>query len=526
MSGAKNAAWFGRWGLDMAVAGLLSLAGAAQAQVPPPELARLVQLPPGSHSLEEVLADLSCQSGLLFSYSSSRIALSRRYTGRPGPARPLRVVLAEVLGAEGVSYGLLDGQLVLWPAVAAPPTGVAVLSANRIPSKRPSSLHPTAPLINAGETAAASRRNLPALGPASRPANNSYLPRTHDRPPAVVSGSKPSLRKPAAIALAKSSAPRRGSTVPHIAVGSEAGVKATTGAASLPRGRKAASAKALTTAPATAQTSRVARRGQQVAARSRPGFAQAPPYSPQALQRNAWSPKVVQAQSPQPAANGPLASLELRPISAVGGIESAEMLAARFSQGQAGSPPLPAVLAGLPLLPFPPPAPVPPPADPKARTRSARRLYLHGEAWASGTLPLNGLVKFGIPRAYLVLGAATGPFDRRTGVAWGVGLGTTGPAWGRFTTSLDLLHWALPTDGDDGITHARLFQLRPVLSYALKASGRLQLVAGPTLNLAMATRNAQRVHWEFADNRWTWLESSDDGTLLRLWPGMQVGLRF
>ncbi|AMJ65430.1 hypothetical protein AXW84_08320 [Hymenobacter sp. PAMC 26628] len=152
--------------------------------------------------------------------------------------------------------------------------------------------------------------------------------------------------------------------------------------------------------------------------------------------------------------------------------------------------------------------------------------YLHGEVWASESLPLGATVKVGVRQAYLIIGAAFAPAGRHSGAAWGVGLGTASQARGRFTPSLDVLLWWLNgNDGDVGKT--QLAQLRPQLAWQLKQGGRWQLVGGPTLNLATARRTVgARPRWSVGQDQWLWFESFDDQPLLRLWPGVQLGLRF
>ncbi|QKG57927.1 hypothetical protein GKZ68_15605 [Hymenobacter sp. BRD128] len=168
------------------------------------------------------------------------------------------------------------------------------------------------------------------------------------------------------------------------------------------------------------------------------------------------------------------------------------------------------------------------PSAPKKRPDLAtiwNHTYLHGEAWLSESLPVGGTVKIGVPRVYLVLGAAIGPLDRRAGAVWGLGLGTAGRARGRFTPSLDAVAWFLSSDGDDGIRQARLLQLRPLLAWQFKRDGQVSLLAGPTFNLATANHNGNR-QWSFGQDRWLWLNTADDQSIIRLWPGVQVGLRF
>ena len=90
----------------------------------PVALSRPVRLAPGRRPLGAVLRELARQSRLPLSYSSSLVPLAHYYQVHPGPSRPLAEVLGEVLGAEHLRYGLLDGQLVLWPERATPPPGV------------------------------------------------------------------------------------------------------------------------------------------------------------------------------------------------------------------------------------------------------------------------------------------------------------------------------------------------------------------------------------------------------------------
>jgi len=154
--------------------------------------------------------------------------------------------------------------------------------------------------------------------------------------------------------------------------------------------------------------------------------------------------------------------------------------------------------------------------------------YLHGEAWVSESLPVSVALKVGVPRIYLVLGAAVGPFGPQpNGLSWGVGLGTAGRHRGRFTPSLDLMHWFI--GGDRDAPASGLTQLRPQLGWALKQGGRWQLVGGPTFNLATAhDRGPQPLppRWEFGRDQWLWVNRLDAGSQVRLWPGVQLGVRF
>lgn len=165
-------------------------------------------------------------------------------------------------------------------------------------------------------------------------------------------------------------------------------------------------------------------------------------------------------------------------------------------------------------------------AKPAAKSSLLPPSYLHGEAWLSESLPLGAAVKVGVPRIYLVLGVAAGPPGPQSGgLAWGVGLGTAGQPRGRFTPSLDVVHWFV--GGDRETTPSSLTQLRPQLGWQLKQGGRWQLFGGPTLNLAVARRRGPLPqHWDFGRDQWLWVNQMDYDSSLRLWPGVQVGLRF
>jgi len=152
--------------------------------------------------------------------------------------------------------------------------------------------------------------------------------------------------------------------------------------------------------------------------------------------------------------------------------------------------------------------------------------YLHGEVWASESLPLNAVVKVGTRRYYTLLGLAAEPFINQVEWAGGLGLGTAGRPRGRFTLSLDLMQWWLGGGGDDGVGKQLLTQLRPALAWQLERTGRLQLVAGPSLNLGLARRDNRFNRWSFGQDQWLWVNTTQEHALIRLWPGVQVGLRF
>lgn len=165
------------------------------------------------------------------------------------------------------------------------------------------------------------------------------------------------------------------------------------------------------------------------------------------------------------------------------------------------------------------------PSPPVNLGASWKGAYLHGEAWVSESLPLGAVAKVGVARAYLVLGVAGTASEHHLGGAWGVGLGTAGRARGRFTPSLDVMHWFLGRDGDEDARPTHLTQLRPLLAWQLKREGRWALLLGPTLNLATAaSHDAQR--GGFGHNQWLLVDKDDEHANVRFWPGMQVGLRF
>jgi hypothetical protein len=108
-----------------------------------------------------------------------------------------------------------------------------------------------------------------------------------------------------------------------------------------------------------------------------------------------------------------------------------------------------------------------------------------------------------------------------------VGLGTAGQPRGRFTPSLDLMQWFV--SGDREGPGSRLTQLRPLVGWQIKEGGRLQVLAGPTLNLGTGRRSdprGPRRDGELGQGQWLWLDGGDGRSFLRLWPGVQLGIRF
>lgn len=479
----------GRWAGILLLASLLASGQRAAGQALPPVLRRTVAPTPGNRPLGAVLAELSRQSGLPFSYSSSLVPTAARCQLRPGPARPLGEVLREVLRARHLTYGLLDGQLVLWPDRVAAPPSVRAVNGYAAPAIRPAS-SPPAPAA-AAATAAGRATIAPLRPPAAPPRAGvaSGAARLVANSRHLASGTKKVL---AAGALppatgANLSGRRAGAVYAAPKSATELLAKAARGKAGHPPKRAgaagteplSAAARAQSAAPALAIKSQDAR------------------FPTNAAGRRAAA-RASQAAS--------LARLPIRPVPLM-------------------APPLAGAPASLPAGPAPTAAGRPtenkPPRD---RSSFLRQAYLHGEVWGSESLPLNAAAKLGTQRIYLVLGVATGPFGRRGGLAGGVGLGTAGAAQGRFTPSLDFIYWFLAGDHDE-VAHAALAQLRPAVAWQLRQGGRLHLFGGPTLNLATAYHDGNR-RWSFGQDQWLWIDEADDQTITRLWPGVQVGLRF
>ncbi|PJJ48782.1 STN domain-containing protein [Hymenobacter chitinivorans] len=116
--------------------GLLGIPAGAQA--PPVLLARRVQVSATDASLQQVLRDITRQSGVPFSYSSTFIPLQKRVTLHTPGRQPVGDVLRQLLQSRGVSYQVIGGQIVLWrtgekPPFAAPAPVKAVAAAKSVP---------------------------------------------------------------------------------------------------------------------------------------------------------------------------------------------------------------------------------------------------------------------------------------------------------------------------------------------------------------------------------------------------------
>jgi hypothetical protein len=490
--------------------------GQAWGQAVAPALAHLVQPKPGTRPLGVILAELSRQGQLPFSYSSSLVPVAYPCTLRPGPARPLGAVLREVLAAEHLSYGLLNGQLVLWPDRVAAPLDVTAVNGRLTPVAQPDSprlaaASPTASEIASsvtGSTKPATINPHPVDQPIPLRGKGLPRPATH------------SQRNKAATAIANSPTATAKSPLARPHAGLTAPIFISRRGAEPTKRSKSETRHSGIAGPAKQATAQV------------PGEIPVAPLPPSGRRRGRplsldlkASKAASAARLPHPVRNARL------PQPRVGQLRnSLTLLPARlvsptqvFEAGETALPgQVPASLGLIPLAHS---------ADsgahkPPVRAGLLQRSYLHGEAWVSESLPLSAAVKLGIPHIYLVLGVAAGPFDHELGVAWGVGLGTAGRPRGRFTPSLDLMLWRLGSDRRSPAS--QLTQLRPLVAWQLKQGGRWQLVGGPTLNLSTEHHDGPSPNPgpRLGQGQWHWLDADDGRSSSRLWPGVQVGLRF
>lgn len=155
-----------------------------------------------------------------------------------------------------------------------------------------------------------------------------------------------------------------------------------------------------------------------------------------------------------------------------------------------------------------------------------RHGYLHSEVWTSETLPLNAALKLGVRRYYTIWSAATQPFGNRVHWATGFGVGTASRQHGRFSWNMDVLGWyLLKQPGTEG-TLLSYNQLRPSLVWQIEPEGHLGLVFSPTLNLALYENDGEGTKSDFGKNQLLLLDTKSGKTVVRMWPGVQVGLRF
>ncbi|MBC6992528.1 hypothetical protein [Hymenobacter sp. BT491] len=483
--------WAWLWAV---VLGYLLPVGLAWGQGSPPPLLRSVRLAPGTRPLSEVLAELSRQAQLPFSYSSSLVPVSHPCILRPGPARPLNVVLREVLAAEHLSYGLVEGQLVLWPAHLAPPAGVTSVNGRAVPSR----------------TAAVASSATGAPQPAVADARSAGSP-------AVTSGVKPrtGTSPPTRTATLSSKAWLRAK---RVAPGGQAG-----GSVARPYPESKSPRRATPGSPPTRSVASIsANAGNRKPLKPNhitPAPHRGQPREQAAEQGGRRTPsRVAASSSPRQIRVGwglsSLATIPALPVSVKSLPEPSGMPTVSQPAAAGTVAPTPArVSKSVPA------------ADSGAEQSHTRTSWLHGQVWASECLPLNVAVQIGPPRIYALVGAAAGPREYRSSWALGAGAGTSGRSWGRFTPSLEVLQWLLVNERED--PQGWLTQLRPLVSWQVKQGRRGQLVGGPTLNLAAAPRERGRTRWALGQDQWLWLNVADRGQpRLRLWPGVQLGLRF
>lgn len=450
-------------------------------------LTRLVQLAPGTRPLGVVLADLARQGHLPLSYSSSLVPVAHRCRRPAGPARPVGEVLREVLAAEHLSFGWLAGQLVVSPIP------VAVLVA-RATAPASAALVGTVGAANgsAVNARAGGRRTL--IKRPSRSVANAVLVARPQLRAAIYRSPKTRNLRPLPL-------PKRGNTATQLVLESGSKTRLLLQPGSVQNwvrrpGRRGNASVRSKPAPALISLSAntVASHSNTVLPiSSGTGRGGVVPLGPTATLPESL-PEFGKSSLPS-AAPGP-ADPPLSP----GQIQSAGSVTA-VADGAKKSP----APAGWP-----------------------RSGYLHGEGWVGESLPVSAALKVGISRVYLVLGVAVGPPDHQSGgVAGGVGLGSAGRPRGRFTPSLDLMQWFL--SGDQGTPGARLTQLRPLLAWQMKPGGRGQVFGGPTLNLGTGGQRGPgppRGAPGLGQTQWLWLDSGDEHSFWRLWPGVQLGLRF
>ncbi|HEX8655920.1 MAG TPA: hypothetical protein VF690_00210 [Hymenobacter sp.] len=637
------------------------MTGWAQAQSSPvPALARPVRLPAGWAPLAQVLAEASRQTGVPISYSSTRVATSRRVYVPAGPPRPLGAVLHDVLSAQHVSFGLLSGQVVLWTGQKMTPPGVTNVnehgagptsevartgpaapgsgvehrarpgaSPNRLIAPRGAAVVPTsAPIASAagpvatantvvskrfpnnsrGRVAERARvaerlqhRPAPAstaepiISPEPEPNSSQALDSVAARPVQVacVAPSLPAALPLAAPAPLPVAAERRHRTV-HFSlvyplstnglanartanqaslnalVGYAAGVDGAEvgGLANVVRdsvrgaqvaglfnvtGTTVSGVQLAGLANFTGGTVRgvqgayllnVVRddaRGVQVAGLLNvvggAGRARSLPDQPTRMRRWLGLPRLLATDelarlpaAPSTSAPGSLvqaAGIANITGTDVRGLQTAPLLnlARRVRGVQFGLVNVAGHVRGVQLG-------IINIADsvegaPIGFINIVRHGYWRGEVWASETLPLNAVLKMGVRRYYSILGISAQPFGNR--LKWAVcsGIGTAGLPHGRFTFSLDVLQWGLAgSKSDDPNDVPGLVQVRPALAWQIERESRMQLVVSPTLNLALATRTAVQSDWDFGANQLLIVNSIGAQTITRLWPGLQVGLRF
>ena len=488
--------WPTLWGWVLLSGFLTTLT--ARSQTLPQALSRPVRPTPGTRPLGAVLAELSRQSRVPFCFSSSVVPVGRRCRlPASGGARPLAVVLHELLAAEHLAFGLAGGQLLLWPAGAWVPPGVVAV----------------------GGEAAAGR---------AAPASAGLIPKS---PPAGAAGALKSGAATARLALGEKPGPEVSRTK-WARDGRSAAVATTAGQPV----RGAATGRSFPQR-IQPQSPAAARGGQDLAVQQPRASARVParllPLRPgRALGR--FSPPGFAKPRAKASATPPAVALHRAvPVASATSAPTATPVETTAQPGAAATPPaaLPDSTASAPpvaALPADSAAvPLRPPARDRASAPSALAgfmgpRHLRGEAGTGETLRGRAVVEVGFQRAYLVGGLALADHQ---GGAWGLGLGTAGRARGRFTPSLDLVYWWVSSGSRDERNPSEdLLQLRPALAWQINAARRWQFVGGPTLNLVPVTHDGPSPRGGLGPGQGLRLDTGPGG--LRLWPGFQVGVRF
>ncbi|TGE20297.1 hypothetical protein E5K00_20025 [Hymenobacter aquaticus] len=191
------------------------LSGGSWAQSAAGLLARRVSVAATEAPLQQVLRDITRQSGIPFSYSSTFIPLQKRVTLHTNGPRPVGDVLQRLFQGRGVSYQVIGGQIVLWRTGERPPFA---------PPKTPKPATEAAPAAAAAAEVVALKKARPggpghaaaatgsAAGTAKRPALAGYKTRPLNPAGTVTASTQKSVAPklaPAAVPAAAPVLPRR-----------------------------------------------------------------------------------------------------------------------------------------------------------------------------------------------------------------------------------------------------------------------------------------------------------------------------
>ncbi len=508
----------------------------------PAVLARLVRPTPGLRPLGAVLAELAAQSQGQFSYSSSRVPAGGWYRVPAGPPRPLAVALRAALADAKLSFGLFEGQLVLWPASASKPAGVTAFNGLPDPPGRAGGLRlgkaagATAALgpVAAGPVAPAALAAPAAANPAAaRQIARGRALGAEKNGLGGMSGRNEAGARPAPGALPPRQ-PRPG-TAAVLAARTKTVLPlpdqraASSGSRTTRRPLGGSSLAGLATQPTPRRTPATKQKPKNNPTTNLKTTEKTDPNSPTDRPTPPPPRPTAGATPPRPGATEPPTPTPPPRQTAAAPTRPDPATAPADTLGPNIPPPTAAVALPAPGVPQPP-TPTPPAAPRPALAWLGQRA-LHGHAGTGETLHGSVEGTIGFERAYLLLGA--GLAEGRPALS--LGLGTAGRARGRFTPNLTATYWWVSPAGQraDREPPARLAQLRPALAWQLRPGSRLCLVGGPTLNLASEAPSPpgrggpgppDRNH--LGQGQWLWLDTTDGPTRLRLWPGVQVGLRF